>query len=145
VLSPFAPSKPLLGMNASTKSSRQSSPSRPPLSLQRRSPAYFSKRYQTLLANLKKHTVTGKEHSIRHANCSFIQQVGKKLGLYVYFFTWCHLFHIKRLTKTHNTSPQTTISTAQALYHRFYLFYSVRDYPPQVKKTLWIHMYIDTT
>ncbi|KAI8582453.1 hypothetical protein K450DRAFT_227251 [Umbelopsis ramanniana AG] len=95
-------------MNASTKSSRQSSPSRPPLSLQRRSPAYFSKRYQTLLANLKKHSAGGKEHSIRHASCSFIQQVGKKLGF-----------------------PQTTISTAQALYHRFYLFYSVRDYPPQ--------------
>jgi hypothetical protein len=54
--------------------------------------------------------------------------------------------HTKKLTKTN--SPQTTISTAQALYHRFYLFYSVRDYPPQVKKYIlyhWIHMYIGTT
>ncbi|GAB5592574.1 RNA polymerase II C-terminal domain kinase beta subunit [Umbelopsis nana] len=94
-------------MNASAKSSRQSSPSSAGLSLHRRSPAYFSKRYQTLLANLKKSHMTGKEHSIRHGSCTFIQAVGKKLGF-----------------------PQTTISTAQALYHRFYLFYSTRDYSP---------------
>ncbi|KAG2185933.1 hypothetical protein INT43_002371 [Umbelopsis isabellina] len=94
-------------MNASSKSSRQSSPATTALSLHRRSPAYFSKRHQSLLSNLKKGNVPGKEHSVRHGSCTFIQTVGKKLGF-----------------------PQTTISTAQALYHRFYLFYSIRTYSP---------------
>lgn len=37
-----------------------------------------------------------------------------------------------QLTENKRASPQTTISTAQALYHRFYLFYSIRDYSPHV-------------
>ncbi|CAO3599118.1 unnamed protein product [Absidia cylindrospora] len=41
------------------------------------------------------------------SSCKFIQQVGKKLNF-----------------------PQTTISTSQALYHRFYLYYSLRDFQP---------------
>ncbi|KAI8075146.1 cyclin-like protein [Gongronella butleri] len=66
---------------------------------------YFSKRQLALIDQLngypsrRSHLVT-----IHTSNCKFIQQVGKKLGF-----------------------PQTTISTSQALYHRYCLYNGARD------------------
>ncbi|KAI9475529.1 MAG: cyclin-like protein [Benjaminiella poitrasii] len=80
------------------------------LSFRRHYRPYFTKRQLTILSSLKK---TGsfsaaKELNSRQSYCKFIQDVGKKLGF-----------------------PQKTISTSQALFHRFYLYYSLRDYAPQ--------------
>ncbi|KAG2227927.1 hypothetical protein INT45_011950 [Circinella minor] len=77
----------------------------------RRFRPYFSKRQLATLGSLKSSASAGilnKDAITRNTSCKFIQQVGKKLGF-----------------------PQATISTAQALYHRFYLYYPIRDYPPQ--------------
>ncbi|KAI8149695.1 cyclin-like protein [Fennellomyces sp. T-0311] len=80
------------------------------LSFKRRFRPYFSKRQLSTLSSLKNSATAGaaKEAATRNTSCKFIQQVGKKLGF-----------------------PQATISTAQALYHRFYLYYSIREYSPQ--------------
>ncbi|KAL1935263.1 hypothetical protein VTP01DRAFT_4403 [Rhizomucor pusillus] len=76
----------------------------------RRYRPYFTKRQLSALLHLKQpgSTLASKEISARNSSCKFMEQVGKKLGF-----------------------PQETISTAQALYHRFYLYYSIRHYPPQ--------------
>ncbi|KAL0141234.1 cyclin [Mucor lusitanicus] len=75
------------------------------ISFKRQFKPYFTKRQLAILSSLKKSgTLAVKENTARH----FIQDVGKKLGF-----------------------PQKTISTSQALYHRFYLYYSIRDYAPQ--------------
>ncbi|CEP11055.1 hypothetical protein [Parasitella parasitica] len=82
------------------------------ISLKRQFKPYFTKRQLATLSSLKKSgTLAAKENIARHTYCKFIQDVGKKLGF-----------------------PQKTISTSQALYHRFYLYYSIRDYAPQVEK-----------
>ncbi|KAL7311275.1 RNA polymerase II C-terminal domain kinase beta subunit [Mucor circinelloides] len=79
------------------------------ISFKRQFKPYFTKRQLATLASLKKSgTLAAKENIARHTYCKFIQDVGKKLGF-----------------------PQKTISTSQALYHRFYLYYSIRDYAPQ--------------
>ncbi|KAG0166582.1 hypothetical protein DFQ28_010776 [Apophysomyces sp. BC1034] len=79
------------------------------VSFKRRFQPYFTKRQLATLSSLKKSTVFPvKENATRNSSCKFIQDVGKKLGF-----------------------PQTTISTAQALYHRFFLYYSIREYAPQ--------------
>ena len=45
---------------------------------------YFTKRQLATLNSLKKTgALSVKEISIRHSSCKFIQDVGKKLGLYV--------------------------------------------------------------
>ncbi|KAI9026566.1 cyclin-like protein [Phycomyces nitens] len=78
-------------------------------SFKRRYKACFTKRQLATLTSLKKSAgLAAKEAAARNASCKFIQDVGKKLGF-----------------------PQTTISTAQALYHRFYVYYSIREYAPQ--------------
>ncbi|KAI7899008.1 cyclin-like protein [Cokeromyces recurvatus] len=71
---------------------------------------YFTKQQLAILSSLKKAGPLSivKEANARQSYCKFIQDVGKKLGF-----------------------PQKTISTSQALYHRFYLYYSLRDYSPQ--------------
>ncbi|KAI8373086.1 cyclin-like protein [Radiomyces spectabilis] len=75
----------------------------------RRYHPYMTKRQLATLNSLKKSShLAVKENAARNSSCKFIQEVGKKLGF-----------------------PQTTISTSQALYHRFYLYYSIRDYSPQ--------------
>ncbi|KAF1805924.1 cyclin [Mucor lusitanicus] len=79
------------------------------ISFKRQFKPYFTKRQLAILSSLKKSgTLAVKENTARHTYCKFIQDVGKKLGF-----------------------PQKTISTSQALYHRFYLYYSIRDYAPQ--------------
>ncbi|KAI8646307.1 cyclin-like protein [Parasitella parasitica] len=79
------------------------------ISFKRQFKPYFTKRQLATLFSLKKSgTFAAKENIARHTYCKFIQDVGKKLGF-----------------------PQKTISTSQALYHRFYLYYSIRDYAPQ--------------
>ncbi|KAI7864233.1 cyclin-like protein [Spinellus fusiger] len=79
------------------------------ISFKRRYKACFTKRQLATLTSLKKSAgLAVKETAARSASCKFIQDVGKKIGF-----------------------PQTTISTAQALYHRFYVYYSIRDFAPQ--------------
>ncbi|KAI8069819.1 cyclin-like protein [Gilbertella persicaria] len=79
------------------------------VSFKRRYRPYFTKRQLATLTSLNKSgALTAKEILARQSYCKFIQDVGKKLGF-----------------------PQKTISTSQALYHRFYLYYSIRDYSPQ--------------
>ncbi|KAL9552343.1 hypothetical protein MBANPS3_003804 [Mucor bainieri] len=84
------------------------------ISFKRQFKPYFTKKQLAILSSLKKSgTLAVKENTARHTYCKFIQDVGKKLGF-----------------------PQKTISTSQALYHRFYLYYSIRDYAPQIEETL---------
>ncbi|KAI9312241.1 cyclin-like protein [Dichotomocladium elegans] len=80
------------------------------LAFKRRYRPYFTKRQLSTLNSLKRsvHGPSSKEPSARIASCKFIQQLCRKVGF-----------------------PESTMSTAQALYHRFYLFYSIREYPPQ--------------
>ncbi|KAI8982032.1 cyclin-like protein [Mycotypha africana] len=79
------------------------------LSFKRHFRPYFTKKQLAILNGLKKSgQLVAKENNLRYTYCKFIQDVGKKVGF-----------------------PQKTISTAQTLYHRFYLYYSVKDYPPQ--------------
>ncbi|ORY96909.1 cyclin-like protein [Syncephalastrum racemosum] len=99
----------------SGSSPRSSAPSTPVpitsgIAFKRRYIPYFTRRQLATLASLRRsnRNTLSKEVMARMASCKFIQQVGKKLGF-----------------------PQNTISTAQSLYHRFFLFYSIRDYPPQ--------------
>ncbi|CAG8478009.1 9529_t:CDS:2 [Paraglomus occultum] len=51
-----------------------------------------------------------KEAVIRIQSCNFIRAMGEKLGF-----------------------PQNTITTAMMLYHRFYLFHPLKEYPSNVK------------
>ncbi|CDH56873.1 cyclin-like protein [Lichtheimia corymbifera JMRC:FSU:9682] len=76
----------------------------------RRFRPYFTKRQLNTLASLKGSGSfsSSRESATRNSSCKFIQQVCSKIGF-----------------------PQNTTSTAQALYHRFYLYYSIRDYMPQ--------------
>ncbi|OBZ87338.1 Cyclin-T1-4 [Choanephora cucurbitarum] len=79
------------------------------VSFKRRYRPYFTKKQLAILTGLNKSgALAAKEILARQSYCKFIQDVGKKLGF-----------------------PQKTISTSQALYHRFYLYYSIRDYSPQ--------------
>ncbi|RUP46867.1 cyclin-like protein [Jimgerdemannia flammicorona] len=122
------------------------------LSLHRRSHPYFSKRQQAALASVKNDAVPSqKESAVRAQSCKFMEGVGRKMGLYPFWRMWvareyrkgkreelrvkvvrgfecrCHI--LDSVTHLPTYSPQCTISTAQALYHRFYLFYSLKDYP----------------
>ncbi|KAI8970777.1 cyclin-like protein [Pilobolus umbonatus] len=79
------------------------------LSFRRRYRPYYTKRQLATLSHLKHNgSLAVKEASARQSSCKFIQDVGRRLGF-----------------------PQKTISTAQALYHRFYLYYSIKEYSPQ--------------
>ncbi|SAM09870.1 hypothetical protein [Absidia glauca] len=96
-------------MSGSSQSPKATTPSTPfafGSYYKRRYRPYFTKRQ---LANIDQlnHSALRSTHSIAShgASCKFIQQVGKKMDF-----------------------PQTTISTSQALYHRFYLYYNLRDF-----------------
>ncbi|CAO3700528.1 unnamed protein product [Rhizopus microsporus] len=71
-------------------------------------PYYTKKQIATLNSVKKLGPLASKETTARYSSCKFMQDVGRKLGF-----------------------PQKTISTSQALYHRFYLYYSIKDYSPQ--------------
>ncbi|GAA5797603.1 hypothetical protein HPULCUR_002993 [Helicostylum pulchrum] len=99
--SPLAPNTPSTPLSATTITTG--------LSFKRHYRPYFTKRQLATLNSLKKNgALTVKEINTRHASCKFIQDIGKKLGF-----------------------PQKTISTSQALYHRFSLYYSPREYSSQ--------------
>ncbi|KAG1146631.1 hypothetical protein G6F37_011932 [Rhizopus arrhizus] len=79
------------------------------LSYRRHYRPYYTKRQLLALGNIRRlGSLAAKETSARYSSCKFMQDVGRKLGF-----------------------PQKTISTSQALYHRFYLYYSIKDYSPQ--------------
>ncbi|ORX50914.1 cyclin-like protein [Hesseltinella vesiculosa] len=72
----------------------------------RRYRPYFSKRQLSLMDQLNGFPSRRSHYAAAHSsNCKFIQQVGDKLGF-----------------------PQTTISTSQALYHRFILYQGSREF-----------------
>ncbi|CEI97973.1 hypothetical protein RMCBS344292_12093 [Rhizopus microsporus] len=71
-------------------------------------PYYTKKQIATLNSVKKLGPLASKETTAGYSSCKFMQDVGRKLGF-----------------------PQKTISTSQALYHRFYLYYSIKDYSPQ--------------
>jgi hypothetical protein len=65
------------------------------------------------------------QEKARQLACSFIEAVGNRMGLYVRFLKTAHpLIHLY--------SPRKTIGTAQTLYHRFRLFFPVKDFNPHV-------------
>ncbi|KAI8089340.1 cyclin-like protein [Halteromyces radiatus] len=74
----------------------------------RRYRPYFTKRQLATIDQLNGQSMKNTQTLASHgSSCKFIQQVGKRLGF-----------------------PQTTISTSQALYHRFYLYHSIRNFQP---------------
>ncbi|KAI9307456.1 cyclin-like protein [Cunninghamella echinulata] len=72
----------------------------------RRFRPYFTKKQLATIDQLNEQSLRSSQSINTHASsCKFMQEVGKSLGF-----------------------PQTTISTSQSLYHRFYLYYSPRTY-----------------
>ncbi|KAK9761226.1 RNA polymerase II C-terminal domain kinase beta subunit, variant 3 [Basidiobolus ranarum] len=77
------------------------------LCVERHSHIYFTKEELTENPSLRDNVPIRKEMKTRVHCCNFIVHSGKLLGF-----------------------PQRTLSTAQLLYHRFYLFYSLNDFSP---------------
>ncbi|OZJ03999.1 hypothetical protein BZG36_03630 [Bifiguratus adelaidae] len=84
-----------------------SGPAHATQSAHRRYVPYITKNQQLALKMSVHDSVSiAKEVTLKVSSCRFIEAVGKRAGF-----------------------PQRTVSTAQALFHRFYLHYAYRDYP----------------
>ncbi|ORX89089.1 cyclin-like protein [Basidiobolus meristosporus CBS 931.73] len=92
--------------NPRPSKSEQVEPTRK-LCVERHSHLYFTKDELTNNPSSRDNVPVRKEIKTRVHCCNFITHSGKLLGF-----------------------PQRTLSTAQLLYHRFYLFYSLNDFSP---------------
>ncbi|KAL7415299.1 cyclin-like protein [Mrakia frigida] len=93
-------------MHSSSHASTSSIPAGPPPSLVKRHHAYFTEQEVLLMTEKQRGKLTAKaEEKARQTACGFAESVGGRLGF-----------------------PRRTIATAQTLFHRFHLFFALKDF-----------------
>lgn len=145
--SPMVTSSPTPTQTASfsyTSLTTANTPTTISLSLHRRSHPYFSKRQQAALTSLKNDQIAAqKENAARAQSCKFMENVGKKMGLYPFIASSSRMWHtlgqsLASLTRSivwiltaHNApsvllKPSTIASTSSTLsrtIHQPYVSY----------------------
>lgn len=89
----------------------------------RRHRAYFTPEEVATLSQ-KQGTGTSQDtqEKMRQLACTFMEAVGQRMGL------WVHITLRQSSILTLCHSPRKTIATSQMLYHRFRLFFPLKDF-----------------
>ena len=98
------------------------SPSQLPASHVKYHHPYFSPTEVELLSEKQRGKLAANQEKLRQQACGFIEAVCLKIGLYV-------LYNVAVMQASYKGySPRRTIATAQSLYHRFHLFFPMKEF-----------------
>ena len=120
-----------------SETQKERSPSPVSFARTRRHRPYFTPEEVAILSEKQRGGPTvseGYEDRIRQQACGFMEAVGLRMGLYVHATYPVILRCDLRGTLL---SPRKTIATAQNLYHRFRLFFPLKDFNFHVSSPLF--------